>query len=384
MNRPSALGRVARAREGIDWALLIGVLIIAVIGVINLYSATSVAKAGRADLYVTQIYWLVAGGIAATLAAAIDYRHFERLAYVIYGGGIVLLLLVFILGRDIHGASRWIDIGGKERGFRFQPSEFMKLILAISLAKYLHDDPKIPAGPGGGGRRLGDYVVPAVLVGIPFALVAKQPDLGTALILMGIFVAVMALTRIRWQSLTLLVVGVTATSLVAWNYLLHDYQKRRITSFINPELDIRGANWHSHHARVAIGNGGVFGQGYMHGTQNHYLFIPEQHTDFPFPVFAEDWGFTGGLVLIAAYTFVVLWGIGIAARARDRFGAALAVGVTAMIFWHAFFNIGMVTGVLPVVGVTLPLFSYGGSSVTTVLVGIGLLMNVSMRRNTFG
>lgn len=382
MNR-SALGRMARTRVHVDWALLVGVLLIALVGVINLYSATSVAKAGRADLYVTQIYWLVAGGIAATLAAAIDYRHFERLAYVIYGGGIVLLLLVFILGRDIHGASRWIDIGGKERGFRFQPSEFMKIILAMSLAKYLHDDPKIPVGPGGGGRRLTDYIVPAVLAGIPFALVAKQPDLGTALILLGIFVAVMALTRIRWQSLTLLVAGVTATSLVAWNYLLHDYQKRRITSFINPELDIRGANWHSHHARVAIGNGGLFGQGYMHGTQNHYLFIPEQHTDFPFPVYAEDWGFLGGLVLIALYTFVVLWGIGIAARARDRFGAALAVGVTAMIFWHAFFNIGMVTGVLPVVGVTLPLFSYGGSSVTTVLIGIGLLMNVSMRRNTF-
>ncbi len=376
-------GVTVRARDVIDWPLLVAVLLIGLVGVVNLYSATSVAKGGLADLYVTQIYWLVAGGIAAVVVAAIDYRHFERLAYVIYGGGILLLLLVFILGRDIHGAARWIDIGGKQRGFRFQPSEFMKIILAVSLAKYLHDDPKVPVGPSGGGRTLKDLVVPAVLAGIPFALVAKQPDLGTALILAGIFVSIMALGKMRWQSLVTLVVGLTAFSWVAWNYILHDYQKRRVYSFINPELDIRGANWHSHHARVAIGNGGLFGTGYMKGTQNHYLFLPEQQSDFPFPVFAEDWGFIGGLVMIGLYSFVVLWGLRIASQAKDRFGAALAVGISAMIFWHAFFNIGMVTGVLPVVGVPLPLFSYGGSSVTTVLIGVGLLMNVSMRRHTF-
>lgn len=372
-----------RARDVIDWPLLVAVLLIALVGVVNLYSATSVAKGGLADLYVTQIYWLVAGGIAAVVVAAIDYRHFERLAYVIYGGGILLLVLVFILGRDIHGAARWIDIGGKQRGFRFQPSEFMKIILAVSLAKYLHDDPKVPVGPSGGGRTLKDLIVPALLAGIPFALVAKQPDLGTALILAGIFVSIMALGKMRWQSLLTLIVGLSAFSWVAWNYILHDYQKRRIYSFINPELDIRGANWHSHHARVAIGNGGIFGTGYMKGTQNHYLFLPEQQSDFPFPVFAEDWGFIGALVMIGLYSFVVLWGLRIASQAKDRFGAALAVGISAMIFWHAFFNIGMVTGVLPVVGVPLPLFSYGGSSVTTVLIGVGLLMNVSMRRHTF-
>ncbi len=373
-----------RVRDNVDWPLLIVVLLIAVVGVVNLYSATSVARGGRADLYVTQIYWLVAGGIAATLAATIDYRHFERLGYVIYGGGILLLLLVFILGRDIHGAARWIDIGGKDRGFRFQPSEFMKIILAISLAKYLHDDPKLAVGPGGGGRTLKDFIVPSILAGIPFALVAKQPDLGTSLILAGIFISVMAMGKIRWQSLATLVVSIAVAAPVLWNYVLKDYQKQRVISFINPELDIRGANWHSHHAKIAIGNGGFSGMGYMKGTQNHYLFIPEQHTDFPFPVFAEEWGFLGCIVLVVLYSFLVLWGIRIASQAKDRFGAALAIGVTAMIFWHAFFNIGMVTGVLPVVGVTLPLFSYGGSSVTTILIGIGLLMNVSMRRYSFG
>lgn len=374
-----ARSRLPRTRDLLDWPLLVAVLLIALVGVVNLYSATSVARGGLADLYVTQIYWLVAGGILGTLAAAIDYRHYERLAYVIYGGGIVLLLLVFILGRDIHGASRWIDIGGKDRGFRFQPSEFMKIILALVLAKYLHDDPKVPSS---GGRTLKDLIVPAILAGIPFALVAKQPDLGTALILAGIFVSIMALGKMRWQSLATLVTGLSAFSWVAWNYILHDYQKRRVYSFINPEADIRGANWHSHHARIAIGNGRLFGNGFMNGTQNHYLFLPEQQSDFPFPVFAEEWGFLGGILLIALYAFVVLWGIRIASTAKDRFGAALAIGVSAMIFWHAFFNIGMVTGVLPVVGVPLPLFSYGGSSVITVLIGVGLLMNVSMRRNT--
>lgn len=378
------VGLPSRARDNIDWPLLIVVALIAVIGVVNLYSATSVSRAGIADLYVTQIYWLVAGGIAATVVASIDYRHFERLAYPIYGGGIVLLLLVFILGRDIHGAARWIDIGGKDRGFRFQPSEFMKIILAISLAKYLHDDPKLPAGPGGGGRGLKDLVGPAIIAGIPFGLVAKQPDLGTGLILLGVFVSIISLAKIRWQSLAWLVGTFAVVAPVIWTYLLHDYQKKRFISFINPELDIRGANWHAHHARIAIGDGGLWGAGYMKGSQNHYLFIPEQQTDFPFPVFAEEWGFVGCLVLVLLYTFLVLWGLRIAATARDRFGAALAVGVTGMIFWHAFFNIGMVSGVLPVVGVTLPLFSYGGSSVTTILIGVGLLMNVSMRRNVVG
>lgn len=374
----------ARVRDNIDWPLLVAVMLIALIGVVNLYSATSVARKGLTELYMTQVYYLVAGGIAATLVAAIDYRHFERLAYVIYGGGILLLLLVFILGRDIHGAHRWIDIGGKDRGFRFQPSEFMKLVLALVLAKYLHDDPKVPVGPGGGGRTLKDFIVPSVLAGVPFALVAKQPDLGTALVLAGIFVTIMALGKMRWKSLVTLVVSLAVLLPVVWTYVLHDYQKRRVISFINPELDIRGANWHSHHARVAIGNGGFFGLGFMKGTQNHYLFIPEQHSDFPFPVFAEDWGFVGAILLICLYGFVVLWGIKIASHAKDRFGAALAIGISAMIFWHTFFNIGMVTGVLPVVGVPLPLFSYGGSSVMTVLIGIGLLMNVSMRRYTFG
>lgn len=365
--RPSLLGRT---RDHFDWTLFLVASLLGVIGVVNLYSATSVARAALSDVYVQQVYWLVFGGILATVVAAIDYRHYERLGYLLYAVGIVLLLLVFILGKDIRGSSRWIYIGS----FSFQPSEFMKLFLCIALAKYLHDDAKSEE------RSLRDLLVPAVLTGVPTLLVLKQPDLGTALIHFLMFVSICALVRLKSRQLLYVIAGGAITTEVVWNYGLKAYQKERITSFLNPDANVLGAGWHAHHARIAIGDGGLFGQGFMRGTQNQYLFLPDQYSDFPFAVFAEDWGFAGGLVLVVLYGFLVLWSIRIASTARDRFGAVLAVGVGSLIFWHALFNLGMVTGLLPVVGVTLPLFSYGGSSVLTMLIGIGLLMNVSMRR----
>jgi rod shape determining protein RodA len=211
-------------------------------------------------------------------------------------------------------------------------------------------------------------------------LILKQPDLGTALILSLIFATICLLTKIRWQSLVTLVIGSGIALPLVWAYVLRDYQKQRILVFLNPEANILGSGWHAHHARVAIGAGGWTGEGFMRGTQNQFLFLPDQHSDFPFAVFAEDWGFLGCALLVGLYTFLVLWAVRIAATAKDRFGAVLAVGVGSLIFWHAFFNLGMVTGILPVVGVTLPLFSAGGSSVLTIMIGIGLLMNVSMRR----
>jgi rod shape determining protein RodA len=359
-----------RAREHFDWALFLCACVLAVIGVINLYSATSVSKAALSEVYIQQVYWLVLGGILATVVAAIDYRHFERLGYVLYGLGVILLLLVFVLGRDIRGSSRWIYIGS----FSFQPSEFMKLFLVIALAKYLHDDPKSE------GRKLVDLLIPTIIAAVPMVLILKQPDLGTALILGLIFATICLLTKIQWRSIVTLVVSAGIALPLAWSYVLKDYQKKRITDFLNPDANILGSGWHAHHARIAIGAGGVVGEGFMRGTQNQYLFLPDQHSDFPFAVYAEDWGFLGCLLLVLLYAFLVLWSLRIAATAKDRFGAVLAVGVGALMFWHAFFNLGMVTGILPVVGVTLPLFSAGGSSVLTIMIGIGLLMNVSMRR----
>ena len=353
-----------------DWPLFIVSSLIALAGLVNLYSATSVYTATRGELYLNQVYWLVAGGILAVLVASVDYRYIEQFGYVLYGLGIALLITVLALGKDIRGSARWIPIGS----FSFQPSEFMKLFLAIALAKYLHEDPKTEA------RTLRDLVGPTLLAIVPVILVQQQRDLGTSLILGLIFVAIIGLTRVRWKSALTGIAGVATVAVLLWNYGMKAYQKARVTAFLNPEADIRGAGWHAYHARIAIGNGGLLGQGYMKGTQNQYRFIPDQYTDFPFPVFAEDWGFVGTMVLLGLYLFLVLWAIRIASQARDRFGAVLAIGVGAMIFWHVIFNLGMVLGLLPVVGVTLPLFSYGGSSVITILIGIGLLMNVSIRR----
>ena len=362
-----------RARDHIDWPLFIVAIVIAVLGVVNMYSATSVyfgtSRGGLAELYINQIYWLAIGGIVGGLLAAIDYRHIERFGYVIYTGGVFSLILVSILARDVRGAARWINIGS----FSFQPSEFMKLCLIIALAKYLHDDPKNEE------RTLKDLAIPAVLTAVPALLIARQPDLGTATVLVLIFFSIAAITRIRRRSVMWFFGTLAIAVPILWQYAL-PYQRARVTAFLNPGEDLSGAGYHAYHARIAIGNGGIFGQGFMNGMQNQYWFLPDQYSDFPFPVFAEEWGFIGTLVLLGLYGFLVLWSIKIASQARDRFGAVVAVGCGALIFWHTIVNLGMSSGMLPVVGMTLPLFSYGGSSIITIILAIALLMNVSMRR----
>ena len=364
-----------RETEGIsarfDWPLFIASALIALIGVVNLYSATSVYQSALAERYVSQLYWVLGAGVVGAILCAFDYRHLERYAYAIYGVGVFTLIIVLALARDVRGSSRWIEFGS----FRFQPSEFTKLCLIIALAKFLHDDPKNE------GRRLIDLWIPAVLTLIPFVLILRQPDLGTALVHLFTFLTICLVTKISWKS----VVGFSATagvgSYLAYHFVLLDYQRARIEVFLNPEADILGKGWHAHHAKVAIGNGQALGNGYLNGMQNQFHFLPDQSTDFPFPVFAEEWGFVGAICLLLLYLFLCIWSIRIASQARDRFGAVLCVGVTGMIFWHTFINIGMTCGILPVVGVTLPLFSYGGSSVTNNVLGIALLMSVSMRRN---
>jgi rod shape determining protein RodA len=363
-----------RSGAQIDMPLLLGIVAVASMGVVNLYSATSVFLGGKraalADIYVSQVYWFVVGGLLGMFVAAIDYRHLERLAYFFYAAGIAALGLVFVLGADIRGAARWIQIGS----FNFQPSEFMKILLILVVAKYLHDDPKTEP------RTLIDIAPAAALVGLPVALVMAQPDLGTSLIYTLTAASMLAMTKVRTRSVLTLAGAVSAAIPLAWRFVLRDYQKSRITSFLNPEHDKTGVGWHAIQSRTAIGSGGLTGEGFMQGTQNQFGFIPEQYSDFPFAVFAEDWGFVGCLLLLATYCFVVIWAVHIASQSKDRFGAAVAIGVGAMFFWHTVFNIGMAVGVLPVVGITLPLFSYGGSSVVTMLVGLGLLMSVSMRR----
>jgi rod shape determining protein RodA len=345
------------------------------LGLVNLYSATSVyaddaQRATLADIYVSQIYWIVVGTLLAILVASIDYRSLDRLATVAYFGGLVALGLVFVVSRSIRGASRWIAIGS----FNFQPSEFMKIVLILVLARYLHNDSKVEP------RTLVDLVRPALITAVPVVFVMAQPDLGTALIYVLTAGSMIAMTRIRTRSVVTLVAMVGVSIPLAWNFVLLRYQKDRITSFLNPENDTTGAGWHAFQSQTAIGNGQLFGEGFMQGTQNQFRLLPDQFSDFPFAVFCEDWGFAGAVLLLGLYCFACIWAIHVASQAKDRFGAALAIGVGANLFWHVVLNVGMAVGLLPVVGVTLPLFSYGGSSVVTMMVGLGLLMNVSMRR----
>jgi rod shape determining protein RodA len=359
----------------VDMPLMLSAVAIVTLGLVNLYSATSVYVESNqysrlADTYVSQIYWVVVGAMLAILAAAIDYRHYERLATFLYVGGLMSLGFVFVLGSDIRGSSRWIEIGS----FAFQPSEFMKIVVILVVARFVHNDPKLEP------RTEMDLLPPLLVTLVPAIAVAAQPDLGTAVIYGLIAISILSMNRVRRRSLLTLTIAAAVIIPLAWTYLAKGYQKARWTSFLNPEADKTGTGWHALQSQTAIGNGQLWGEGFMRGTQNQFGLLPDQFSDFPFAVFAEDWGFLGGSLLIALYAFLCIWAIHIASQAKDRFGAAVAIGVGAMIFWHAVCNIGMAIGVLPVVGITLPLFSYGGSSIVTSMIGLGLLMNVSMRR----
>lgn len=371
-----ALGRRGlRVREHFDWPLFLAVIVIAIVGVVNLYSATSFYidvenKSSLADVYVAQVYWLVVGGLLGILVALIDYRNFERLAYIVFGGGVLFVVLTFVLSSDVRGAARWLKFGPVV----FQPSEFMKLGIVLAVARLLSEDPKTEA------RTLLDLAPAALLCMVPTLLVMLQPDFGTSMVYVLTVAAMLAMTKIRRRSLLALLVAVAVLVPTTWTYVLLDYQKGRVLSFLNPEADLTGTGWHAFQSLTAIGNGGLWGQGFREGTQNQFGFLPDQYSDFPFAVFAEDWGLFGCLFLLGLYAFVCVWSVKIASMAKDRFGAAVAIGIGALLFWHTVFNVGMVLGMLPVVGVTLPLFSYGGSSSVTTLIGFGLLMNVSIRR----
>ena len=356
-----------RIRVELDWTLLLILMAIVGIGLINLYSASRVAREG---MFFQQIYWVILGFSAFLVVATIDYRLYNQYGYIIYGLGILSLILVLFVGKTVKGSTRWLGYGP----FQVQPSELMKVVAIIALAKYLHNDPTPE------GRTLKHMAAPFALVAFPVALILLQPDLGTGMLILLIFFSLMLITKLKIRSLiTLLSTGVVILPLT-WSFLLKDYQKRRILVFLDPSSDPSGAGWHSRQSIYAIGSGRLLGKGYMQGTQHQFQFLPEHWTDFPYSVWAEEWGFIGSIILLGLYLFLIVWSIRLGAKARDRFGSLLCFGVGAMFFWHVIINIGMVTGLVPVVGVTLPLFSYGGSSILTFMLGAGLLMSVGSRR----
>jgi rod shape determining protein RodA len=355
-----------------DWTLLGILLILASIGILNLYSITAHWEGSGTPVYLKQFFWLLIGLVLMVTVAFIEYRFYSDFAYVVYSISLFLLLVVLGYGMITSGAQRWVRMGP----ISFQPSEFVKISLILALAKFFHRPPSRE------GYSLRTLAFPFLLLVLPMVLILKQPDLGTAIILFLVFFSVLLFVKIRWSSLlALFVVGGSILPLV-WRFL-KEYQKMRIVTFFNPDLDPLGSGYHLIQSKIAVGSGGIMGKGFMKGTQSKLGFLPEQQTDFIFSVLGEEWGLIGSLIVVLLYFGLILWGLRIAIQAKDRFGAILSFGVVAMLFWHTFINIGMVLGLMPVVGIPLPLLSYGGSFLVSTLIGMGLLFNVSMRRYLF-
>ncbi|MBS3757636.1 MAG: rod shape-determining protein RodA [Desulfobacterales bacterium] len=351
-----------------DWGLLVVTLMIAGIGLMLLYSAVNTGGI-RCILYYKQMIWLSAGFFIMILSFTFNYKYLDKWSPYIYIGCILLLVGVLIFGKHVGGSTRWLAVGPVS----LQPSEPVKLGVVIILARYFSNGVK-PSG-----LNLRDLILPIILIGLPFFLIASQPDLGTAgtIVLIG---ATMALfTKIEKKTLFFFILILVIILPIGWN-LLEPYQQERILTLIFPNRDPLGAGYHIRQSKIAVGSGMLFGKGYLNGTQKMLAFLPEQHTDFIFSVLAEEWGFLGSFGVLFLYLFLIVFGLNIAYACRDKFGTILSVGITAMFFWQIFINIGMVIGLMPVVGMPLPLMSYGGSSIVTAFLGVGLLMNISMRR----
>ncbi len=355
-----------------DGLTLLTTLAILGLGAMTVYSASYDASSGEHTSHAwRQVMWGSIGLVGLLLAVVFDYRKLEQYAWLLYGVGICLLVAVPLFGSMGGGSRRWLNLGP----LTLQPSETMKLALIVLLARLFHHRTHI------GGLRLRELALPTVVTLAPVLLILAQPDLGTAGVFLFVFTSMLLLAGPSPGTLGLLsLAAVGAIPLLLSQ--LKPYQLKRITTFLNPELDPLGAGYHVIQSKIAIGSGAVTGRGYLHGTQNQLNFLPEQHTDFIFSVFSEEWGFIGAALLIGLYVVLLLRGLVVVGRAKERFGALLAFGVIANIFWQAAINLGMTTGLLPVVGITLPFFSYGGSSLVTLLTSLGLVINVNMRRQT--
>ncbi len=359
----------------VDWNFVIFILGLNVIGLINLFSATHGPYSNQVEpLFVNQILWLVVGWSVFFIVTLVDYQIVYRIAFAVYVLNIGALVFVTFFGTVALGGQRWIDLGF----FRYQPSETMKLALIIMLSRVLSQ--KTVDGPGMG---LKDMALPIVLMLVPFVLIVEQPDLGTALLIAAISGAMLLFMKIKRWIIVAVLVMVSIAAPIMWTYVLRDYQKNRIVTFLNPGNDPKGSGYNSIQSKIAVGSGKVFGKGFRKGTQSQLEFLPERHTDFIFSVLSEEFGFFGSLLTIIVFGALFVIGIRIASTARDKFGALLTVGVLCYLFWHMFINIGMVIGLLPIVGVPLPLLSYGGSSMLTTMAGLGLISSVAYRRYLF-
>ncbi|MEO5339437.1 MAG: rod shape-determining protein RodA [Magnetococcus sp. MYC-9] len=354
------------------WSLLALLLITALIGLVVLYSAVG-GHSGPQESSNIQFLMRQAGRLAIGMsllllvAFAGSERVYRRYAYLAYAIALALLVAVFLFGSVSMGARRWLDLGI----VRLQPSELMKVTLVLALARYYHDRAVVV---GFGWRDLG---IPLLLVSLPLLLILKQPDLGTAIIIATVGMVVIVVAGLSWKMILLSACLLMACLPVAWNGL-HEYQRQRVYTLFFPERDPLGSGYHIIQSKIAVGSGGLLGKGFMAGSQSHLDFLPERHTDFIFSVLAEEWGFVGCIALMTLYLLITVRGLLIANLAHHRFGLLTVVGFIALFSFQVVINIGMVIGLLPVVGIPLPLVSYGGSSMITLLFSMGLVAHVGI------
>jgi len=356
-----------------DWLLFGLALTIALLGIMTIYSATRPLPGGTHEtFYIKQLYWLLISLAAMAVVVSVDYKWFEQHSVKLLLGSVALLVVVLVAGRIGMGAKRWISLGP----LNLQPSELYKLVLLAAMARFLCRQ----EGALDYGRVFKAF---SLYVLLPVLLILKQPDLGTALVIIGLFCSLIITKGIGRKMVTMAllisVVSVPFMGTIIWDEL-KPYQKQRIVAFVNPDADPAGVSYHVQQSKVAVGSGGAFGKGYLKGTQGPFRFLPEKHTDFLFAVFAEEWGFLGSLTLLLLYGGLIVRGIDTALKAKDEFGQLLALGVTYMFMIYVFINIGMTLGLVPIVGVPLPLMSYGGTALMTNFIGIGILINIRARR----
>ena len=351
----------------VNWFLVLFIIILTAIGCAMLYSAGE----GSWNPWATRhIIRFVIGLFLMIMVAMTDIRIWMRHAYTLYFLVLGLLIAVEVMGVIGMGAQRWIDLGV----IQLQPSEIMKITLVLALARYFHGASLEEIG------RLTSLIIPSLLVAAPIVLVIRQPDLGTAIMLMMTAGVIFFLAGVRTWKFGLVIGAILAAMPLAWT-MLHGYQKNRILTFLNPESDPLGAGYHIMQSKIALGSGGVFGKGYLSGTQSHLNFLPEKQTDFIFTMLAEEFGMVGGLLLLGIYAIVLIYSFAIALRVHNQFGRLITLGIAGTFFFYVFINIAMVMGLVPVVGVPLPLVSYGGTAMLSLMIGFGFILCAYVHRD---
>lgn len=362
-----------RLISNFDWTLFLTALLLSIVGVVNLYSAGSFSlNNSTTPFYLKQLYWLLASLFLFFAIISIDYQMVARYAYLFHGISIFLLLVVLLWGKTTAGTHRWLQVGG----FSFQPAEFAKIsfVLLLSYSFSRSTPPR--------ARQLQGFPVPTVFAFITFLLVFLEPDLGTAALFLVIFVSFIFFAKFDLKHILQFMVSCVILLPCSWLFL-EDYQKSRLFAFLSPGKNSLHAGYQSIQSKIAIGSGMLFGKGFLCGTQSQLRFLPEQHTDFAFSVLAEEWGLAGSLVLISLLFLVVSKGLKTASQSRDVLGSFLSFGLVSILFWQISINIGMVAGLFPIVGIPLPFISYGGSSLVSTWVIVGMLLNVRMRKFMF-